>query len=77
MYSALQDRRFIGNGTPRKMTDWVGLIWIFIALLGTRRAFRLVIPRSALYPTMGHYVLAFLVVSFWWWLVGFVLTLFV
>jgi hypothetical protein len=59
------------------MEELLGILWILVALLGTRRVFRLIIPKTALHPTAGHYVLAFLLVSFWWWLVGFAFYLFI
>ena len=59
------------------MEELPGILWIVVALLGTRRVFRLVIPKTALYPSMGKYILAFLLVSFWWWLVGITISLFV
>lgn len=53
------------------MSEFVPLIGILIALLGTRRVFRLVIPKHAPYPTMGQYVLAWIFVWVWWAVVAY------
>jgi len=52
------------------------LIWILVAMLGTRRVFRIVISPRDPSPSFEKYIGAFILVSLWWTLVGWVLSFF-
>jgi len=52
------------------------IIWVVVALLGTRRVFRIVISPRESSPSFEKYIGAFILVSLWWTLVGWVLTFF-
>ena len=53
------------------------VLWFLVALLGTRRVFRLVISPHDPSPSFEKYIGAFILVSIWWTLVGWVLSLFI
>jgi len=53
----------------------VVVIWIVIALLTTRRVFRLAIPRAMRFPTMGNYLKAWILVYIWWSILAYLLLL--
>lgn len=51
-------------------------IWILVALLGTRRVFRIVISPRDPSPSFEKYIGAFILVSLWWTFVGWALSFF-
>jgi len=53
------------------------VIWILVALLGTRRVFRVVISPHDPSPSFERYIGAFILVSLWWTFVGWALSFFI
>jgi hypothetical protein len=49
---------------------WLGFIYIFIALLTTRRVFRMAVPRDMQFPSFERYVLSWILIGAWWWFLG-------
>jgi len=52
------------------------MIWLLVALIGTRRVFRIVISPRDPSPSFEKYIGAFILVSLWWTFVGWVLSFF-
>ena len=50
-----------------------GVIWIVLVILTTRRVFRVGVPRSSQFPSMGNYVIAWILVVAWWYLLAYVI----
>ena len=50
-----------------------GVLWVVVALLTTRRVFRVGVPRESLHPTMGNYAVACILVTAWWYLLAYVI----
>ena len=48
-----------------------GVLWIVIALLTTRRIFRIAVPPTAKFPTMGNYVISWILIVAWWYFLAY------
>ena len=48
------------------MESLLGILWLVLAVLTTRRVFRIAIPRAMPYPTMGNYLIAWVLIFIWW-----------
>ena len=52
------------------MGSLLGILWIVLSVLTTRKVFRIAIPRAMQSPTVGNYVIAWVLISIWWTVLG-------
>ena len=52
----------------------LGILWIVLGILTTRKVFRIAIPRAMQFPTIGNYVIAWVLIFIWWTVLGYLLT---